>query len=210
MDSKKCPKCGNNYPSFFTNCTDCGAVLVAETKKVGKTSTYLKIGLVLCVSVILVIFVIIPAVQYSEIFGQLFSQTESAKSITESQPITEFQLNQPVGNNDLQMTVNSAREGKNIINSNNKLFIVTVFMKNVRTSGNIQISNNDFALIDSEGTGYLLLGNGSPEYDLSPSQGSTAELIFTIPQKTIVKKIRFAFPGTSAVAGIRKVVEFVI
>jgi len=209
MAAKKCLKCGKSNPHFFTHCIDCGAKLESITRKDGKITKYLKAGLVLVISVILIIFVIFPLVQYSLIYGQNFSETVSAKSGVESQ-IPEYSLNQAVGNNDLQITVSSARDGENTYNSN-KFFIVSVYMKNNRTSGNVKISSSDFELFDSEGIGYFPYGIGSKVmYDFSPSQGSSGELTFVIPQKVSGKKIQFTFPATSATAGNRKVVAFTL
>jgi predicted nucleic acid-binding Zn ribbon protein len=212
MASKKCPKCGKNNPHFFTNCVDCGAVLNSDTRKAKKINPYLKIGLVLCVVVILVIlviFVILPAVQYSHTVGQNFSETVSAKSAAVS-PIPEYPLNQQVENGNLQITINSARDGQNTYNSN-KFFIASVYLKNNRTAGNVQFYGTDFELIDSEGTKYYPYGIGSRVmYDLSPSQSSPGELTYMIPQRVTGKKIQFTFPAASALASDRDVVAFLI
>jgi len=210
MAAKKCLKCGKTNPHFFTHCVDCGAKLDFDAKKAERTGTCLKVGLAICVSLILVIFVIFPATQYFMNFGQDFSEKVSANPVNESQTITEFSLNRPVGNNDFQITVSSAHDGENTYNSN-KFFLVGVYMKNNGTAGNVRISNSDFELIDSEGTKYYPYGIGSKVmYDLSPSQSSSGELTFVIPQKVTAKKIRFTFPGTSALAGNRQIVAFVI
>jgi predicted nucleic acid-binding Zn ribbon protein len=209
MAAKKCPKCGKKNPHFFTHCIDCGAVLNIETQNNKKINTYLKIGLVLFVSVILIIYVILPAVDYSHTYGRNFSETVSAKSAAVS-PVPEFSLNQQVENGDLQITIISARDGQNTYNSN-KFFIASVYLRNNRTSGNVQVSSNDFELIDSEGTTYYPYGIGSKViYDLSPSQSGSGELTYVIPQKVMGKKIRFTFPDTSAFASNRGVVAFVI
>lgn len=212
MAAKKCPKCGKKYPVFFTNCVDCGAVLNIDIQKAKKINPYLKIGLVLCVLVILVIFVIfviLPAVQYSHTYGQNFSETVSAKSAAEA-PIPEYALNQQVENGNLQITFSSARDGQNTYNSN-KFFIASVYLKNNRTAGNVQVSGIDFELIDSEGTTYYPYGIGSRVmYDLSPSQSSPGELTYVIPQRVTGKKIQFTFPAASALARDRDVVAFLI
>jgi hypothetical protein len=210
MTTKKCVKCGKTNPHFFTHCVDCGAKLDSDTQKTGKINPFLKIGLVLGVSLILILFVIFPAVQYSRSYGQNFSETVSAKSAAESHLIAEYPLNQEIANNGLHISVLSARDGQNTYNSN-KFFIVMVNLKNTGTSGNIQVSSSDFELIDSEGRTHFPYGIGSMVmYDLSPSQGSTADLTFVLPQKVTGTKVRFTFPGTSTLAGNRDVVTFVI
>jgi predicted nucleic acid-binding Zn ribbon protein len=209
MAAKKCPKCGKTNPHFFTNCVECGAVLNSDTRKAKKINSYLKIGLVLCVLVILVIFVILPAVQYSHTVGQNFSETVSAKS-GEVSPTPEYSLNQQVEYGNLQITFNSARDGMNTYNSN-KFFIASVYLKNNRTAGNVQVYGTDFELIDSEGTKYYPYGIGSTVmYDLSPSQTGSGELTYMIPQRVTGKKIQFTFPAASALASDRDVVAFLI
>jgi hypothetical protein len=78
-----------------------------QSKK-GRTSNYLKAGLVICVSLILVIF---PATRFFMNFGQDFSEKVSVKPVDESQVIAEYSLNRTVGNNDFQITVTSAHDG---------------------------------------------------------------------------------------------------
>ena len=210
MAAKKCRKCGKANPHFFTHCVDCGAVLADDTKKNERVFSYLKIGLILCISLLLIIFVIVPAIQYSHLFGQDFSEKLSAKSAAESQPIIEYPLNQSVENGGLRITINSAKNGQNTYNSN-RFFMVSVYLENTRTGGNVQVSGNDFELIDSEGTKYSPYGIGSKVmYDLSPSQSSAAELTFIVPQAAIAKKIQFTFPGSSALASNRNIVVYTI
>jgi hypothetical protein len=210
MAAKKCLKCGKTNPHFFTHCVACGAKLDTDAKKGERTSAGLKAGLAICVSLILVIFVIFPVTQYFMTFGQDFSEKVSANPAKESQIITEYPLNRPVGNNDFQITIISARDGQNTYNSN-KFFIVSVYMKNNGTAGNVRISNSDFELIDSEGTKYYPYGIGSMVmYDLSQSQSGSGELTFVIPQTVAAKKVRFTFPGSSTLASSRHVVVFVI
>jgi hypothetical protein len=210
VTAKKCLKCGKKNPHFFTHCVDCGAKLDDNVRKAGIIPTWLRTGLILGGAVLLVVFVILPLVQYSHTFGKNLSETVSANSAAESEEIAEYSLNEPVSDGDLEITVLSAHDGQNTYNSN-KFFIVTVYLKNIRTSGNIQISNSDFVLIDREGTPYYPYGIGSKVmYDLSPSQGNAAELTFVIPQKALAKQIQFTFPATSALAGKRDVARFVI
>ena len=143
MAAKKCRICGKANPHFFTHCVDCGAVLADDTKKNERVFSYLKIGLILCVSLVLIIFVILPVIQYSHMFGQDFSEKLSAKSAAESQPISEYSLDQLVENGGLRITINSAKNGQNTYNSN-RFFMVSVYLENTRTGGNVQVSGNDF------------------------------------------------------------------
>ena len=208
MAAKICPKCGKTNPHFFTRCVECGAVLVIDRKKNEKNRTYLIIGLILCISLLLVIFVVPPAARYAITFGQNVSDAVSAEPA--DPVVAEYPLNHPVGNNNLQITVKSARDGENAFNSN-KFFIVSVYLKNVRDSGNVQVSGGDFELIDSDSTRYFPYSIGSKVmYDLSPSQETTADLTFVIPQKVTAEKVLYTFQGTSALASSRQVVTFVI
>jgi hypothetical protein len=208
MAGKKCQECGKTNPHFFTHCVDCGAKLETDTQKTGKTLRYLKIGLVLCVSVILIIFVILPALRYSQTFGQNFSETVAAKSAAESQIIPEYSLNRPVENNGLQITIISARDGQNTYNSN-KFFITSVYLKNNRTEGNIHVFSSNFELIDSEGSTYFPYGIGSKMmYDLSPSQSGSGELTYVIPQKVTGQKIQVTFPQSTGFTGSSNIAIF--
>ena len=208
MAAKKCPNCGKTNPHFFTRCVECGAILVIDQKKAEKNLMYLKTGLILCISLIVVIFVVPPASRYAITAGQNLSDAVSAEPA--DLPVAEYPLNHPVGNNNLRITVKSARDGENTYNSN-RFFVVSVFLKNVRDAGNVQVSGSNFELIDSDGTRYFPYSLGSKVmYDLSPSQESTAELTFVIPQKVTAEKVLFTFQGTSALASNRQVVTFVI
>ena len=210
MTEKKCQKCGKDNPPFFTHCVDCGAKLADEPRKALKIPGYLKTGLIVILFLVLVFLVIPPLVQHSSTIGQDFSGVISVNSAAGSRAIAEYPLNRPVGNNDLHITVISARNGQATFGAN-RFFIVTVSLKNVRTSGNIQISTHDFEVIDSKGTSYNPYGIGSQVmFDLTPSESRTAELNFVIPQPATVKKIRFTFPGTSALASGRDIVAFIV
>lgn len=207
MAAKKCLKCGKTNPHFFSNCVECGAKLDAGVKKVENGGRYLKVGLVL-LSLILIAFIALPGVQYSMSVGQNFSDAVSAEQ-TEA-PMIESSLNRPMGNDNLQITVTSARDGQNTYNSN-KFFLVSVYLKNTRDTGNIQVSTSDFELVDSEGTQYFLYSMGSKvTFDLNASQGTSTELTFVIPQNATAKKVLFTFPETSVFAGNRHVVTFMI
>jgi hypothetical protein len=208
MAAKRCPKCGKINPHFFTNCVECGTKLDTGSKKADKTGDYIKTGIILCVSLILIIFVAGPAIQYSMTVSRNLSKTVSAEP--KDSPVIEYPLDSPVGNNALQITVNSARDGQNTYNSN-KFFIVSVYIKNVKTTGNIQVRSSDFELLDSVGTRYFPYGIGSKvTNDLSPLQDLNAELTFVIPQKSTAKKILFTFQEASGPASNREVMAFVI
>jgi len=208
MAAKKCLKCGKTNPHFFTHCVECGAKLDAEVKKADNQSRYLKIGLVLCVSLILIIFIALPAFRYSMSLGQNISEAVSVEQT--GAPMIESSLNRPVGNNNLQITISSARDGEKTYNSN-KFFLVSVHLKNTRDTGNILVSGSNFVLADSEGTQYFPYSMGSKvTFDLNASQDTTTELTFVIPQNATAKKILFTFPETSVFASNRHVVAFML
>jgi hypothetical protein len=205
MTAKKCTRCGNQNPHFFTHCINCGAVLDSKTGNPGKTRDYITYSLIIGISLILLVFVIIPFVQFSMASGQDFSAAVKNKSADELQQISQYNLNEPVSDNNLRINVISARDGQNTYNSN-KFFIVSVYIKNLKTAGNIQVSNSDFELIDSDGTRYFPYGIGSKVlYDLSPTESSFAELTFIIPQKVSGKKIQFTFPSTTRISSNRAI-----
>jgi hypothetical protein len=204
MKQKKCRKCGKENPPFFTHCVDCGSRLVEEPGKSLKIPAYMKTGLIVGVFLVLAYLIIPPVVQYSLAFGKNFSGTSSVT------PDTGYPINKTVENNGLQITVISARDGQTFQNSY-RFFIVTVFLKNVRTSGNVQISNNDFEVIDLEGRRYIPYGIGSQvTYEIRPGQDTTAELNFIIPKSVVAKKIRFTLPVTATFANVPSTVEFVV
>jgi hypothetical protein len=208
MAAKKCLKCGKTNPHFFTHCVECGAKLDTEVKKADNRGRYLKIGIILCVSLILIIFIALPAVRYSLSLGQNISEAVSAEQTGSA--MIESSLNRPVGNNNLQITISSAHDGEKTYNSN-KFFLVSVFLKNTRDTGNVQVSGSNFVLADSEGAQYFPYSMGSKvTFDLNASQSISTELTFVIPQNATVKKILFTFPETSAYAGNRHVVTFAI
>ncbi|WP_292348065.1 MULTISPECIES: DUF4352 domain-containing protein [unclassified Methanoregula] len=209
MAAKRCPKCGSTNPRYFTHCVECGAKLEEGAKKVGNTLAYVKMGLILCLAVVIIVYIVLPVYQHSVTIGKNASEAISAGQTLP--PRIESSLNRPVGNSDLQITMNSARNGDNTFNSN-RFFLVSVTLKNVRSTGNITVYSNDFTLVDTDGNSYSPYGIGSKVlYDLGPSQQvSGAEMIFVIPQKASVKEILFTFPGTSVLAGNRPVVAFVV
>lgn len=209
MAAKKCMKCGKVNPHFFTHCVDCGAKLDPELRELSKYSRYLKPALIIVVVAILVLVVVLPAARYSHLFVQDVSEKVSSPSGTDA-PAPEYPVGHAIGNNDFQITIESARDGQNTYNSN-KFFLVSVNLKNTRTSGNLKGSGSDFELIDSEGSRYMPYSIGSKiMYDLSPSQGSSGELTFVIPQKATAQKIQFTFPAPGAVGEKRSIVVFTI
>jgi predicted nucleic acid-binding Zn ribbon protein len=210
MAGKRCRKCGKVNPHFFTHCVDCGEILKEDTKKNERVISLVKIGFFLVILLLFIVVVLLPAIQYFRIFGQELSEQVSVNSSAGSQTIAEYPLNQSLENGVLRITVNSARNGQNTYNSN-RFFIVSVYLENTGTGGNVQVSSSDFELIDSEGTKYAPYGIGSKVmYDLSPSQGSSAELTFVVPQNVVIKKVRFTFPGTTAFASNRPVASFIV
>lgn len=210
MTAKKCQKCGKVNPHFFTHCVECGAKLADDTKRNEKFSDWLKTGLIICISLLLIFFLIIPAARYSQAFGEDFTQKVSEKPATESPLVAAFPINQSVENSGLSITILSARDGQNTYNSN-KFFMISIYLKNTRATGNVQVSNGDFELITSDGTKYSPYGIGSKVmYDLSPTQSSAAELTFIIPQKVTAKTLRFTFPGSSSLSSNRPVASFAL
>jgi hypothetical protein len=210
MTAKKCQKCGKTNPPFFTHCISCGVKLEDEEKKTISVYSYIKTGLFIGITIYLVILVILLTGRFSMTYGQNFSEAVLANPAADLQNTSEYGLNQPVGNNDLQVMVSSARDGQTAANSS-KFFLVSVTLKNIRTDRNIRISNSDFELIDSEGTKYQPYGIGSQlMVDLGPSHGDTTELTFVIPQNVQGKKIRFMVPATSGFSGSRTIMVFVI
>jgi hypothetical protein len=210
MSAKKCQKCGKANPRFFTHCVDCGAKLPDDAPRDERIPGWLKKGLIVGVMILLIMVVIIPAARYTRAFGEDFSDKVSEKSVAESQVVTEFPINQSVENRGLEIRILSAHDGQNTYNTN-KFFLISVSLKNNRASGNIQVSNGDFELIDSDGVKYSPYGIGSKVmYDLNPSESNTADLTFIIPQKVTAKKLRITFPGSSTFAGSRPVASFVL
>lgn len=209
MAAKRCPKCGSTNPRYFTHCVQCGAKLEEEAKKAGKHLAYLKTALVLAAAAVLIVFLVIPLAQHSLALGKSASEAVSSGQTTPSR--MESTVNRPVGNDNIRITLNSARNGDNTFNAN-RFFIVSVSLQNVRSAGNITVYSNDFTLVDTDGNTYAPYGIGSKVmYDLGPSQQiNGADLTFMIPQKAAVKEILFTFPGISALSGSRPVVAFAV
>ncbi len=210
MAAKKCRKCGKGNPPFFTHCVECGTPLVEETRIIRRDYTYLKVGLVLCVLLIVVVFVIIPAARLSMTVGQNFSETMSTAGKAQSLRVEEYPASRTVEDGGLRIMVSSARSGVSTFDAN-RFFIVSVNLENTRSEGNLQVTNNDFELIDTNGAKYFAYGIGSKVmYDLGPARSMAGELTFIIPENVTAEKVRFTFPGSSALASDRRVVMFVL
>jgi len=209
MAAKRCQKCGSTNPRYFTHCVECGAKLEEGAKKAGNTLAYVKTGLILCLAVVIIVFIVLPVYQHSLLIGKNASAALSAEQTPP--PRIESAVGRMVGNDDFQISVNSARNGDDTFNAN-RFFLVSVTMKNIRSTGNISVYSNDFTLVDTDGSSYAPYGIGSKVmYNLGPSQQvSGAEMTFVIPQKASVKEIVFTYPGTSALSGNRPVVAFAI
>ena len=195
-------------PRFFTHCVDCGAKLETESRRAFRLHPYVKTGLVIGGSVLLLVFVIIPFIQISMLSGQTFS--EELRNTTEAgaKPVPEYPANQPADNGQLQVQITSARDGENTYNSQ-KFFIVSVYLQNQLSDRNIQVSNSDFGLVGSDNNEYLPYGIGSKmQVDLRPGQTASAEVTYVIPQTVTGEKIQFTFPGEYGLNVNRQVVIF--
>jgi hypothetical protein len=208
MTAKKCSKCGKMNPRFFTHCVDCGTKLEPETRKAFRLNPYVKAGLVIGVSVVLLVFVIVPFIQLSLHSGQTFSEDIRNKTEAEARAVPEYPASQPADNGKLRIQITSARDGENTYNSQ-KFFLVTVFLQNLRPDGNVQVSNSDFELTGSDKNTYLPYGIASKvQIDLRPGQSGSADVTYVIPQSVSGKKLQFTFPGEYGMNVDRGVVVF--
>jgi hypothetical protein len=210
MAAKICKKCGKKNPRFLTHCIGCGTKLADDAVRNAKLSGWARAGLVAVAAILLLVFVILPAIEYSHTFGRNLSETVSAKSAEDLQKTAEYPLDHPVANEDVEIRIGSARDGQNTYN-NNRFYLAAVSIRNIRQAGNVQVYSSDFELVDSAGATYVPYGIGSKVmHDLSPGQSASEELTFVIPRDAVVKAIRFTFPGETALAGNRDVAVFVI
>jgi hypothetical protein len=208
MSGRTCPKCGKTNPRFFTHCVECGNKLGAESKKAFRLHPYVKISLVVGISVVLLVFVIIPFIQLSMHTGQSFSEDIRNKSEAEAKAVTEYPASQPANNGKLQVQITSARDGQNTYNSQ-KFFIASVYLQNLQTDKNVLGTSSDFELIGSDKNLYLPYGVGSKvQVDLRPGQTGSAEVTYVIPQAMTGTKLQFTFPEEYGLNVNRKVVVF--
>ena len=208
MSSKICLKCGKTNPHFFTHCVECGAKLPADSKKAFRMNPFVKAGIIIAVALVLLIFVIIPFMQYSLHSGKTLSEDIRNKSAAEAQAVPKYPAGQPADNGKLRIQITSARDGQNTYNSQ-KFFIVSVFLQNLQSDNNVQVSNSDFELIGSDKNLYHSYGISSKvQVDLSPGQTGTAEMTYVIPQTVSGTKLQFTFPGEYGLNTNRRVVVF--
>lgn len=212
MAGRTCNKCGETNPRFFTHCVKCGAALGEDHHKDVKTLRYLKIGLLVCVSLLLVWYVIFMVVPYSQQFAQNLSETVSAPSDSEgAQPVPVYPLNSPAEDEGLRVTIRAAQEGDILMDSSKKAYTAEAFLENGRTRGTFRISGNLFALVDTNNTEYYgYLDEPQLMYDLGPGENRALKIKFIIPRDVTPKKVRVTFPGTSAFASTHTLADFAI
>lgn len=208
MAAKRCPVCGKVNPHFFTHCIECGARLPEASVQKDTFSRWLRMSVIVLVLALVVLFVIIPAARYSHAFGTDLSNRVSGDAAAQDQAIAEYPRDQTVESHGLRISIASARDGQNTYNSN-KFYLVTVMMGNNRTAGNIRISGGDFELITTDGASFTPYSLGSKVmYDLSPSQDTSADLTFVIPQNLAAQKLRYTLPASSSTTNDQAVVVF--
>ena len=171
----------------------------------------MKAVIIIGISLLLLLFVIAPLIQYSLTSGQYFHEILLAKSMTGSPAIRQYGINEPVNNTDLQVTVTSAQDGENIYNSQ-KFFRISVQLRNLNPDKNIQVSGSDFFLIDAGGKIYYPYSIESRiMYNVNPLDTGVPDLLFIIPQNTPPgKKLRFTFPKTADTLSNPDMVEFLV
>jgi len=197
---KVCPRCGRRYPKNFPSCLECGSTLIDIEKEAKKAELkkYLPVlGMILLCGVIIaaVLFVVIPLVQASLATGQEFGTLSKTTGQT---PVITYQMNQPAGNGNLQVTVIKTRDGAKSANSK-KFFFVTVTLQNLRSDSPSRVASADFTLLDGGGNPYPSLGLGDTvAQEIAPLTAETFDLTYEIPQDAYGLKIQFSFPASTS------------
>lgn len=210
MPFKTCRHCGKRNPRMLTHCLFCGEPLLEKRQSAGKVLAFLQLVILIGICILVLVYVVVPAVWISFDFGQDFIRSVSEQSAAASIPSPEYRFNQPAESGGLQVMVSSAEDGEYTFQSS-KFFTVYAGLKNLRAAGNIRVTGGNFVLIDAEGTQYFPYGVGSQVvYDIRPGESGLVQLTYIIPRDAAGARIRFTFPVPADGTGNPGVVLFVL
>jgi hypothetical protein len=198
-----CPKCGRRYPSTMKNCLECGTRLAdreqepqkRDIQRVAKQLAIVAgIGIILCA----IWFVVLPLLNYSMVSGHNFSATVRAGATDQAAGLPRYSLNQPARNSELEVIVTRTREGSNVLNAN-RLYYVTVALRNLKPQGRVLVSGSDFILGDAAGNTYYTYAIGDRvAQEIGPLETKSYELNYEIPRDTRAPDLQFWFPKTAS------------
>lgn len=204
---KVCPRCGRRYPKNFTDCLECGSRLIDTEKEArnGRLKKHLPLLGILLAGVIIiavVLFGVIPLVQYSLSSGQEMGTLTTTNS---QQTISTYTMNQPVSDGILVIRVDKIRDGAKSANSN-KFLIISVTMQNLRADTDARVAATDFLLIDSSGINYPSYGvNDKVAQQITPGDTESYDLIFEVPQDAGGLRLQYFFASSGDRSSARPV-----
>ena len=195
---KVCPRCGRKYPRSFTGCLECGGPLI----EIGKLPPGVQLkryipalGLVFfCIVLFVTVLVcVLPLIQYSLVSGEEFGIISKA---SRSPAMTITPMNQPAGNDKLQVSVSGVRDGTPSANSK-KFLLVTVTLHNLQEKSSSRVACMDFTLHDGSGHSYAAYSlDGKIAVEVPPLSTRSYDLTFEIPRDATDLDLQYTIPGT--------------
>jgi hypothetical protein len=138
--------------------------------------------------------------------GKDFSETIRADVAGQPYSSPPVPLDQVVSNNLLEIGVEKTRESSNVLTAD-RLYYVTVSLRNLQPDARITVSGSDFVLVDGEGTTYYAYGIGDQvAQELAPLESRSFEMGFGIPREARELTLHFTFPGSGNAAVTHPVV----
>lgn len=203
MAIKRCPWCRAENPGIYEHCIKCGGPLPEPVKPEG-AKKYLLPALLLIAIVVIVIFLVVPALHLSVATGRNLSTAISSGSVS----LPQYEIGQPAQYGDLQVAVTQVRTGGETVN-NGRFLTVTVSIRNLNTKSPVTIGAGDFILTDKSGDYYSSTGIGSKvSYEAQPGSAGIADLIYFVPTNEEADQVLFMFPDTSGTVTGRHEVAF--
>ena len=185
-------------PGIYDHCLNCGTPL-PEIRQPQGIQKYILPAVMVLIAVLLIGFLIIPALHISMASGRVFST--DIDGVTASPTPVTYQINQPVRMGDLQITVTGVRPGVNQFNAK-RFYTVTLSLQNFNADDTYTLSATDFALTDAGGNYYSSSGiQSQPSYDLLPNSIAIVDLVYIVPVNARNLRILYLFPAATATPG---------
>jgi hypothetical protein len=208
MSIKRCPWCGTDNPSIYEHCIKCGGPLPLKTPP-HEIKKYLTPAIILVFLVLVGVYLVIPALHLSAATGMNMSAAISSGAAAPT-PVPRYEINEPVHDGDLQVTITQAHAGQNTFNAG-RFYTVTASIQNFNRDTIISIPSGDFVLTDSRGNYYFSTGIGSKvSYDAQPGTTGTVDLVYIVPQNAEGLRVLYTFPASSVPGAGRHEVAFIL
>jgi hypothetical protein len=167
-----------------------------ETTKKRARGGVRKIGIIALTagSLICIFLFVLPLLNTPMAAGQDFSTISKALRAPPAPTGPVYTLNQTVRSPAMEVTVLSIREGTTVPNSN-RLFFVTVNLRNPSHDTHLRISGSNFVLTDSLGQTYFTYDPGDTlTQDLPPQVSKSYEIEYEIPRDASGLVLQTYFP----------------